>query len=131
VFLSLSLAKRHTEVLGLAKQGLDEIPGRGYIASDASLTLGMGLASALGAVLVMILYLIDEAYHLQFYTHPVCLWAIPPILFLFLARVWVLSQRGQLHDDPVAFALKDRVSLILGLMFVISFVASLVGLGGP
>jgi 4-hydroxybenzoate polyprenyltransferase len=130
VFLSLSMAKRHTEVLRLAKRGLDDIPGRGYVAADAPLTLGMGLASMLGAVLIMILYLIEDAFPRQLYANPVCLWAIPPILFLFLGRVWLLSQRGQLHDDTVAFALKDRVSLILGLLMAISFAAALVRLGG-
>lgn len=131
VFLSLSLAKRHTEVLSLGERGLDAMPGRGYVADDAPLTLGMGLASMLGAVLVMVLYLIEEAFPREFYTNPVCLWAIPPILFLFLGRVWLLSQRGQLHDDPVAFALKDRTILFLGLLMAISLVVALVRLGGP
>ena len=101
------------------------MPGRGYIASDAPLTLGFGLASVLGAVLIMVLYLIEDAFPRGFYSNPAFLWAMPPILFLFLGRIWLVSQRGLLHDDPVAFALKDRLSLLLGVMMGLVFAAAL------
>ena len=129
VFLSLSMAKRHTEVLRLAERGLDAMAGRGYVASDAPITLGIGLAAMLGAVLIMVLYLIEDAFPLGLYANPAALWAIPPILFLFLGRIWLLAQRGQLHDDPVAFALKDRVSLLLGLLMCLDLAVALVKLG--
>ncbi len=125
VFGSLSMAKRHTEVLRLAERGIGAMPGRGYIASDAPLTLGIGLASMLGAILIMVLYLIEDAFPRGFYASPAFLWAIPPILFLFLGRIWLVSQRGQLQDDPVAFALKDRLSFLLGSMMGLFFAAAL------
>lgn len=130
VFLSLSVAKRHTEILRLAEHGRDAVPGRGYGAQDAPLTLGLGLAAMLGAVFIMILYLIEDAFPRGFYAYPGWLWAMPAVLFLFLGRVWLLAQRGQLHDDPVAFALKDRVSLILGLIMALSFALAVLGTGG-
>jgi hypothetical protein len=37
-------------------------------------------------------------------------------------RIWLFSHRAMLHDDPVIFALRDRVSLLLGLVMVL-FVA--------
>jgi 4-hydroxybenzoate polyprenyltransferase len=128
VFLSVSMAKRHTEVLCLAEQGLDGAEGRGYVASDAPLTLGIGLASMLGGVLIMILYLIEDAFPRGLYANTAWLWVIPPILFLFLGRVWLVCHRGRLHDDPVAFALKDRVSLLLGFLMSLGFAAALIGI---
>ncbi len=125
VFGSLSMAKRHTEVLRLTELGLDTMPGRGYMRADAPLTLGLGLASTLGAILILILYLIEDAFPRGFYANPAALWAMPPILFLFLGRIWLISQRGQLHDDPVAYALKDRISLSLGGTMVLTFAAAL------
>ncbi len=125
VFGSLSMAKRHTEVLRLAARGLDSMPGRGYVAADAPLTLGLGLASMLGAVLIMVLYLTEDAFPRGFYANPAVLWAVPPILFLFLGRIWLVSQRGELEDDPVAFALKDKTSLFLGALTVLTFAAAL------
>jgi len=129
LFISLSMAKRHTEVLRLADHGLEGTRGRGYIAGDAPLTLGMGLASMFGALLIMIVYLIEDAFPRGVYANPTYLWAIPFILFIFVGRIWLLSQRGQLRDDPVAFALKDRVSLLLGLLMGIVFAAALIKVG--
>jgi len=129
LFVSLSMAKRHTELLHLADRGLESTRGRGYIAGDAPLTLGMGLASMFGALLIMIVYLIEDAIPRGVYANPSYLWAIPFILFLFIGRIWLLSQRGQLRDDPVAFALKDRVSLLLGLLMGIVLAAALIKVG--
>jgi 4-hydroxybenzoate polyprenyltransferase len=121
VFLSLSSAKRFTEVMRTEQRGLTSLHGRGYVTSDAPLILGFGLASALGAIIIIILYLIEDAFPRDFYSSPSFLWTIPPIIFLFLGRIWLLCQRGELHDDPVAFALKDRISLGLGLLSVTAF----------
>src|SRR5262249_24828303 len=129
LFLSLSMGKRHTELRHRAGRGLESTRGRGYIAGDAPVTLGMGLASMFGALLIMIVYLIEDAIPRGVYANPSYLWAIPFILFLFIGRIWLLSQRGQLRDDPVAFALKDRVSLLLGLLMGIVLASALIKAG--
>ncbi len=126
VFVSLSTAKRHSEILRLAENGKTSAEGRGYLLMDAPLTLALGLASMLGAVLIMTLYLIEDALPFGFYRNPAFLWFFPPILFLFLGRIWLLCQRGQLNDDPVEFAIKDRVSLSLGCGMAVSFFAAVV-----
>jgi 4-hydroxybenzoate polyprenyltransferase len=125
VFLSLSAAKRHTELL--RTRGNAAIPGRGYRRSDIPLLLGLGLAAMLGAVLINIMYLLEDAFPRTVYANTDWLWTIPPILFLFLGRVWLLSQRGELLDDPVSFALKDRVSLLLGAAMLVGFGLALFG----
>lgn len=129
LFLSLSLAKRHTEVLRMQAHGMSAAPGRAYRCEDAPLTLTLGVASTMAAVLIMILYLIEDAFPRQQYAEPQLLWAVPPILFLFLGRLWLLCQRGQLDDDPVAFASKDRLSLALGGAMAVVAVLALVGTG--
>jgi 4-hydroxybenzoate polyprenyltransferase len=127
LFLSLSAAKRYTELLRLMPKGTDKLPGRGYVASDAPLVLALGIAAMLGAVLILIVYLLEDAFPRALYGNPMWLWTIPPILFLFLGRIWLLSQRGQMLDDPVAFALKDRVSLFYGIAMGVGFAAALFG----
>lgn len=126
VFLSLSAAKRHTELLR-SKGGGSPIPGRGYMRDDAELLLALGVAAMLGAVLINIMYLLEDAFPRFVYGNPDWLWSIPPILFLFLGRVWLLSHRGQLLDDPVAFALKDRVTLALGALMAAGFLLAVFG----
>jgi hypothetical protein len=42
------------------------------------------------------------------------MWLICPALLYWVSRVLVLSSRNELHDDPVVFALTDRVSWLTG-----------------
>lgn len=127
VFLSLSAAKRHTELLRSESKGGDVIPGRGYLRDDAGLLMALGIAAMLGAVLINIMYLLEDAFPRTVYSNTNWLWTIPPILFLFLGRIWLLSHRGQLLDDPVAFALKDRISLLLGALMTLGFLIAVFG----
>jgi 4-hydroxybenzoate polyprenyltransferase/phosphoserine phosphatase len=124
LFSSLSFAKRHTEVVRVAASGAVKAGGRGYVADDRPFLIAIGVAAGMSAVLVMVLYLIDEAFRAGFYTTPAALWTFPCVLFLWLGRVWVLSGRDELHDDPVAFAVKDRASLLLGAIMALAFVAA-------
>jgi 4-hydroxybenzoate polyprenyltransferase len=124
-FVSLSLAKRYTELKLLTSQGRASMGGRGYLTVDAPLVLGFGVAAGLGSVLVIILYLIEEAFPVGFYKAPQYLWALPGILFLFLGRIWMVAQRGELNDDPVEYALKDRQSLLYAITALVALVAAL------
>ncbi|WP_339744301.1 UbiA family prenyltransferase [uncultured Maricaulis sp.] len=119
-FFSMSLAKRHVEVVE-APAGL-RIRGRGYFPEDAPLTLSLGLSSAASAVVIMILYLAEDAFPSGIYSQPAALWAAPPLIALWMMRIWLLAHRGQLDDDPVAFAVKDRWSLLLGAALLTAFV---------
>ncbi len=125
IFLSLSAAKRQTEITRMVAHGLRETPGRGYRADDAPLVLTIGVGAMLATVLVMVIYLIADAFPESFYKHSAFLWGFPVVIFLWLARIWLLCHRGQLNDDPVAFALKDRLSLFYGTLMVALFGAAL------
>jgi 4-hydroxybenzoate polyprenyltransferase len=124
LFMSLSLAKRYTEVRRNGARGREKVLGRGYIAKDTPLLLGLGLSTGVGAILIMILYLTEEAFEASFYAHPVLLWLIPAILLLWLGRIWLLVGRDELDDDPLWFAVRDRTNLILGAVIVIVFLSA-------
>lgn len=121
LFVSLSLAKRHTEVLVKAQSGGGLVANRGYRAEDAGLTLGLGLATATAAPLILVLYIIDSAWPSGLYQLPEALWLAPVLISLWLMRVWLLANRGDLHDDPVVFAVKDPRSLIAAAALVLTF----------
>jgi len=125
LFLSLSSAKRQTEITRMVVHGHEKTPGRGYRASDGPLVLALGVGTMMATVLIMVLYLVEDAFPLGLYKHPHFLWGFPAIIFLWLARIWLLCHRDELHDDPVAFALKDRVSLLYGAAMVGLFGAAL------
>jgi 4-hydroxybenzoate polyprenyltransferase len=124
IFLSLSLAKRSAEVERTRDHGHVQALGRGYRVSDGPVILALGVAAMLGAVLIMVIYLINDAFPAGFYRQPVFLWAFPVVLFMWLGRIWLLCHRGELHDDPVAFALKDPASLGYGAIMAAAFVAA-------
>jgi len=124
LFLSLSTAKRQTEITRMMAHGHDKTPGRGYRASDAPLVLALGIGTTIATVLIMVIYLVEDAFPTGYYKHPYFLWGFPLVIFLWLARIWLLCHRGELDDDPVAFALKDRLSLFYGVVMVALFGAA-------
>ncbi len=124
VFMSLSLAKRYTEAARNADDGNTEIKGRGYVSRDTPLLLALGVATTSAAVLIMILYLLEEAFAATFYRSPELLWLLPVILFLWLGRIWLLAGRQTLDEDPIRFAIGDRASLGLGFAMVLVFITA-------
>jgi hypothetical protein len=127
LFTSLSIAKRYTEIERTAQKGETVVPGRGYITADAPLVLGLGLATGTASVLILVLFLIFDAFQREIYANPDWLWLFPIIIFLWIGRIWLISQRGELNDDPVVFALKDRQSLVLGALMAAAFVLAWLG----
>ena len=113
LFFCLAVVKRQTELVRLSQAGTSAASGRGYIAEDLDMLRSMAAASGYMAVLVLALY-IDSAAILPLYHHPRALWALCPILLFWVSRVLMLSNRGLMNEDPVVFALRDRVSLLAG-----------------
>lgn len=124
-FLSLSLSKRYAEIILSEASSAVSIPGREYYVSDGPLILAIGVASGTAAILVLLIYLVNEAFPLAVYGSPQWLWAMPPIVMLWVLRIWLLSHRGQIGDDPVTFAVRDPVSLALASIVVVVFILAL------
>jgi len=53
---------------------------------------------------------------------------ICPLLLYWISRVWLTAHRGQMHDDPIVFALKDRVSYVVGFLTLIILCCHAIGL---
>lgn len=113
VFLSLALVKRVSELKGAQPETGGRLHGRGYEAGDLSLASQLGVTSGHLSVLVFALYIQGDTTR-QLYRHPELLWLVCPLIFFWLSRVWLLTHRGQMHDDPVVFALRDRTSYLVG-----------------
>jgi len=115
IFLSLALVKRYTELKSLQERGELLAAGRGWHVNDLPLVGAIGASSGVTCVLVFALY-IDSQPAQQLYRMPEALWLICPMLLYWMSRVWFKAHRGQMHEDPVVFAMTDRVSLIIGLV---------------
>lgn len=121
IFLSLAFVKRYTELCDARQKGKTEkSSGRGYYPADFELLASLGGASGYISVLVLALY-INDAVSATMYQSPEWMWASVPMLLFWLSRVWLLAHRGQMHDDPIVFALRDNVSRWVGAAFVLAF----------
>jgi hypothetical protein len=47
-----------------------------------------------------------------------------PILLFWVSRVLLIADRGEMHDDPVVFALRDRTSLLTGIAALVVILAA-------
>jgi 4-hydroxybenzoate polyprenyltransferase len=113
LFFSLAAVKRYGELLRLRGEGAVEVRGRGYVPADDELIVQMGLSSGFLAVLVLALYLQSDAVRVL-YHRPMALWLVCPLLLYWISRMWLLVHRGQVRDDPLDFAVRDRVTWGLG-----------------
>ncbi|HYO51714.1 UbiA family prenyltransferase [Archangium sp.] len=115
LFLSLALVKRLSEVRRLRQANESAAPGRGYVAGDYEQLAILGVSSGYLSVLVLALYITSKEVT-ALYLHPERLWLLCPVMLYWVGRVWLLAHRGQVNEDPLVFALKDKVSYMVGLI---------------
>ena len=113
LFFSLALVKRYGE---LAKNRDRDGPcaqARGYLGVDLPFVAMFGIASGYLAVWVLAMYLTTETPARQIYDRPVFISLTGMLLAYWISHLWLVANRGKLTDDPIVFALRDRVSRIL------------------
>lgn len=109
LFLSLAAAKRYAELRGVLDSGRMSAPGRGYAVTDLPMLHSSGMTAGYLAVLVLALYVNSAASAM--YSRQQLMWLLCPLLLYWTTRIWLKTFRGQMHDDPVVFALTDRPSI--------------------
>lgn len=121
-FLSLAAVKRQAELVDNAKLGKLEASGRGYHVDDLPIISMISIGAGYVAVLVMALYVSSPAV-MQLYAHPEALWGVCIVLLFWITRTVMIAHRGSMHDDPVVYAAKDRISQLsfsLIMIFVLT-----------
>ena len=124
LFLSLAIVKRCSELMARIAGGKTAVSGRGYRVEDLRILQPFGAAAGYGAVFVVALYLSSSEVK-ALYAHPTRLWLICPLLIYWISRVFIISNRNELHDDPVVFAITDRVSWATAVCVAIVLVISI------
>lgn len=119
LFLSLAIIKRVSELKEIEDAGndVDEHRERGYKVDDLPLLVGFGAAAGYISVLVFTMYLGSEKV-VELYTYPRLLWIFCPLLLYWITRIWHLAWRGEIDDDPLAFAAKDIQTYVIGAVGV-------------
>ena len=114
LFYSLAIVKRFAELENLQASGLPPRNGRGYLVSDLNQLRSFGTASAFAAVMVFAIY-ISSPDIVALYRRAQLLWLNVPLMILWLCRIWLLASRGSLDEDPLVFALTDRMSQLIAI----------------
>jgi 4-hydroxybenzoate polyprenyltransferase/phosphoserine phosphatase len=113
LFLSLAIVKRFSELQNNRLQGNAPLNGRGYLLADIEQLRSFGTASAYAGMVVFSMYISGHEV-ITLYKHAARMWLIVPLMILWISRVWLLAGRGHLDEDPVIFAVTDRMSLVIG-----------------
>lgn len=125
-FLSLAFAKRYAELLRVqAEDAGQQIRGRAYRVEDLEIMNSVGPASGYMSVLVLALYVNQSDLVGTLYRSPSVLWLLCPVMLYWITRVWFFARRRKLTEDPILFAMRDKVSLmVVGVILMLLVVAS-------
>ena len=124
IFLSLALIKRFSELKNLIQQGETKSLARGYHIDDLPAVSLFGITSGYISVMILVFYIHDlQAGTL--YNQPNWLWFVAVAVLYWISHMWLLAFRGQMNEDPVLFAIRDRTSYIISLFVLISLYLAL------
>jgi 4-hydroxybenzoate polyprenyltransferase len=119
LFFSLALIKRYAELALLRQRDGGHAHARAYLAEDQELIAALGVSTGGIAVLVLALYL-SAPHPGGHFRHPQLIWAECVMLLYWVSSMWLAAHRGRMPDDPLVFAVSDRLSLVLLVLMVIT-----------
>lgn len=129
MFFSLGMVKRCAELVTIQQQGRTAARGRDYRTDDLRVLFPLGVGASLSAAVVFGLFIAAPETASRYANHDV-LWAVACGLTYWLGRLWIKTSRGEMHDDPVVYAMRNRGSrLIVAAMVLTVLVARFVGPG--
>ena len=123
-FLSVAMAKRYAELINLDLDTEEHIPGRQYSRVDLYTIMSQGAASGYASVLVLALYINSDEV-MENYSHPEVIWLTCPLLLYWINKLWLNSQRSEMHDDPLVWAIENRVSRSIAVIFVLLMILAI------
>lgn len=112
LFLSLAALKRYAELHALRRESRSNSRARGYVVEDLSMLRTLGVSSGFVSVLVLGFY-INSPEVRELYRRPEAIWALCTLVLYWVSRMWMKAERGVMHDDPIVFAARDWISLLV------------------
>lgn len=113
LFLALAAVKRQAELTDQLNTKR-ESSGRAYRVDDLPVIRSVAVGAGQAAILVLALYLTSDTVQ-ALYNRPVLLWFIAPLMLYWVLRMIMKTHRGEMTDDPIVYAAKDRISLLVVL----------------
>ena len=118
----MALIKRYTELALRLDRNLPDTTHRNYRKDDLVILATLAAATGTNAVTVFAFYVTSPAVT-ELYSNPTLLWLICPLLVYLLGRALMVSHRREMYDDPVVWALRDRIcrlGLVVGALIILA-----------
>lgn len=123
MFFGLALVKRCAELKSLQLAHKNVTEGRDYQVRDLAVLLPLGIGASMCSVVVFGLYIGTPVAN-STYSNADLLWLVGIGLLYWNARLWIKTARGEMHDDPIIFAVRDFGSRItISTMLLIAVAA--------
>ena len=103
----------------MKKLGRKKAKGRGYRIEDSQSVKLLGVGSGFSSIVILTLYM-SQSSTAVLYKSPTYLLGSCIALLYWISRVWLKVDRGEMNEDPIAFALSDRASYLV-MVAAISF----------
>jgi 4-hydroxybenzoate polyprenyltransferase len=123
MFFSLALVKRCSELVSLVELSRHKTSGRDYNVTDLLVLWPLGVGAGLCSVVVFGLFISTPDTQAR-YASPQLMWLVGLGLMYWLGRLWIKTARGQMHDDPLVFALRDFGSRVTVVAMVVATLAA-------
>ena len=120
-FFSLAILKRCTELVNLKTRNLTWVDGRGYSVKDLDFLWPAGISATVCSIVIFLQYISNEEV-IGNYQSPALLWVAGFGITYWMSRLWIMTARGDMDDDPIAFATKDKTSLITVIIIAFVFI---------
>ena len=112
LFLSLAFAKRYAEVARLEERGMSNAAGRAWKIEDTLPLAVSGIGCGVSGSIILSLYVTGESFANHYHNAPVTM-LLSPLFLYWIIRIWVQACRLELHEDPITFAAKDKISYLV------------------
>lgn len=126
LFLGLAFLKRCSELVRIQSLGRRHMGSRGYGVADLVVLQMFGIASSFVAIVVFALYVNSTVAETQ-YVWPGALWAVAPCLLMWQCRLWLATARGEMHDDPIVYSMRDWFSWTMGACVLGAYAVATLG----
>ena len=80
----------------------------------------IGVASGYTSTLIFALYV--NSGRISLFNHPTFVYFCGPVLVYWITYMFFKTNRGEMDEDPVIFAVRNKHSLFSGLLFCTLFV---------
>ena len=116
LFFALALIKRLAEIVNIGE--VSRLIGRGYHSNDKLIVNRIIMLSSTICIAILLLYSFSESAT-KLYSSNTLVSLVSLIVAFWLYRIISITNIGQMKYDPVLFALKDKISYVLGIVIII------------